>query len=152
LSSDDNNQYKKKSKSFEAERLHSNKQYRLENDKTYFTSDRVNERTAKPTRPPAITNKVYDSDVNHPDSGDKSENEMQTLEDDEEFLFYHSRQRSMVEKMCSCFFPYSHQNTDERQSPDGTREDDIKPCGMFGEKTYVQVQEELKAKSVFKNI
>lgn len=79
-----------------------------------------------------------------------------TLEDEDEFLFYNngsSRQnRSFVSKLCQCLLmqnafgsPISSKDIDESTPA-------MKPCGMFGEKTYSQVCEELRQKSCYKGV
>ena len=74
-------------------------------------------------------------------------------------MFYNTKQRGIVERMCQCFYTYSNPLDGEGHSPGTQRELDdsndltvMKPCGMFGDKTHPQVCEELKIKSAFKNV
>lgn len=95
-----------------------------------------------------ISGKVYESDGSN--SFEKV-GTAQTQEDDEEFIFYNPvKQRSLVEKMCQCFFSYSSQIDQSTASVQEEESASMKPCGMFGEKTYRQVCEDLRAKSPFK--
>jgi hypothetical protein len=68
-----------------------------------------------------------------------------TVEDEEEFLFYNQRKRSIVEKMCSCFLAaVGYVNDDLVDGIAGAGDDSLKPTGMFGEKSYPMVCEELR--------
>jgi hypothetical protein len=101
------------------------KQYRLDGSykqsKEYaqdFLED-YNERSPKVNdqqrRPSLISSKTYESDANNnsDEKGGQHATTMQTIEDEEEFLFYNSRKRTLVEKMCQCLFPYySHPSGD----------------------------------------
>ena len=86
-----------------------------------------------------------------PSNGNQKIN--QTLDDEQDFFVYNSKKRGVVEKLCSCFYQFQISQDENSSSPiQNLEKDDMKPCGMFGEKTYPEVCQELKAKSRFKTM
>jgi hypothetical protein len=60
-------------------------------------------------------------------------------------LYYATRKRGFVEKLCSCFVGGSTQEY-------SLESEQTKACGMFGQKTYQEVLEDLQSKSRFKTV
>lgn len=101
----------------------------------------------------SLVKKNYESDFNelkkntssavNSDTGEITFNDKDDEEDD--FLYYATRKKSIVEKICSCFSSAVAQ--DDLLEPEKA-----KVCGMFGQKSYLEVIEDLQNKSKFKNI
>ena len=166
LLSSDEASGKKKSRSLDTDRRLNNvnkRQYKLEQPNQEIAQDFLEEykgetfhaeplpdvtRATSQPRLSLLSGKVYESDGS--DSFEKA-GTVQTQEDDEEYIFYNPvKQRSLVERMCQCFYSYSSQVDQSGGSPQDEESVSMKPCGMFGEKTFRQVCDDLRAKSPYK--
>ena len=176
LSSDDQLHHsRKKAKSMDIDRNHHNKKYKLDNQKISkeFSQDFLDEYKQSEAQQLAsqprksLISKSYESDANHTDGGgvrrgSSSDGGAQvpghtdigvTLEDEEDFLFYNNKKHSMIERCCCCLFPYLQSGQSPLINQDNSEDaSQSKPCGMFGDKTYFQVCEEMRLKSVYRNV